>query len=552
MKTQELKKSDASGDPRAPDKPSAIAADAKQIEPRVVGVGASAGGLEALSELLRHVPPDHMAFIVVQHLSPDHPSLLPQLLSRESPLMVVRAEDGATIERNHVYVLPPGAFITVEGNKIRLSALPDEVPRHPVDALFRSLAAVYGDRAIGVVLSGTGNDGTDGLRAIHERGGLTFAQTPDSARYDGMPRSAMACGAVNFSLDPQKIGQELLRVVSAEGTPPSGERSSLQGPGPGRARLYALINSEFAVDLNDYKEATLQRRIERRMVIQKCQNLEDYVALARADSGELAALYQDLLITVTNFFRDPEAFEILRHQVLPKIIKRHQETEAGPIRLWSVGCATGEEAYSLAMCVMEAAEDAGWDAGMQVFATDLSAESVEIARRGIYAANIAAHISTDRLKRFFVRRRGEYRICRQVRDLVIFSKHNLLNDAPFSRIDLVTCRNLLIYLQGPAQKRAIRVLHYALRPGGCLMLGASETVGDVPEVFACATANTRFIKSAKVRMLSGRGGRAPSLRVASSKRCGRGHTLGAPRCSVRPSVNCSTFLRRLVSSSIVT
>ena len=447
----------------------------------VVGIGASAGGLEALAELIQLFSHDHMAFIVVQHLSPDHESLLPQLLARASKLEVVAATDGAVLEANHIYVNPPNTDLAVLNGVIRLISPPAPAPRLPIDFLFRSLAEDRGHLAIGIVLSGTGSDGTFGLQAIKSAGGITFVQEPSTAKYDGMPRSALASGAADFCLALPAIAEELVRIAHAPARKPAPDARPPGGALDQLAKLFVLIRSEFGTDLTHYKHATIERRVERRMALHRIERLEDYVRLVRQRSDELVALYKDLLITVTRFFRDPEVFETIKRHVLEKILESKDANT--PVRIWAPACSTGEEAYSLAICLLEFCEARHKDARIQIFGTDLDEECIEFARRGIYPANIALDVSPDRLNRFFVRKGDEYHVSRRVRDLLVFSRQNVLKDAPFSRIDLVSCRNLLIYLQPPSQKRVLRILHYALNPSGYLVLGASETVGDAPELF---------------------------------------------------------------------
>ncbi len=449
----------------------------------VVGIGASAGGLEALGELVKHVPMDNMAFVVVQHLAPHHESILTQLLARTSKVQVQTATDGTLAEPNHVYVIPPNSDIALLHGIIRLiPPKSGDHPRLPIDYFLRSLAQDKGSSAIGVILSGTGTDGTLGLRAIKEAGGLAFVQDPATAKYDGMPRSALSSGFADFCLDPRAIGEELARIARRP--------ESLRIPRtPTRvpqiqeqiARLFLLVRSAFGNDLSRYKPSTVERRIERRMTLHRISNLEDYVKYVQSSSDELQALYKDMLITVTNFFRDQEPFEALRTKIFPRILE--EKESRSPIRAWVPACATGEEAYSIAMVLLEVLGERTTDMRIQIFGTDVDEESIQHARRGVYPQNIQLDVSPERLSRFFIRRESEYQVSRRVRDMVVFSKQNLLRDPPFSRMDLVSCRNLLIYLQPSSQKKVLSILHYALNPSGFLLLGSSETVGDAPELF---------------------------------------------------------------------
>jgi two-component system, chemotaxis family, CheB/CheR fusion protein len=451
----------------------------------VVGIGASAGGLEALSELLKHVPADGMAFVVVQHLAPDHESMLTQLLARTSKLEVVTAEDGMALQPERVYVIPPNTELAVMQNVLRFIARAGggAGSRLPIDFFLRSLADDRGPSAIGVILSGTGTDGTFGLKAIKAAGGITFVQELASAKYDGMPRSALESGCADFCLTPQEIGRELTRI-SEQPKPASLPR--LRTPTPHvkeqLAKLFVLVRAEFGTDLTHYKPATVERRIERRMTLHKIERVEDYVRYVQSHREELAALYEDMLITVTSFFRDHDPMEALKSKVFSQLLE-HKEAHA-PLRVWVPACATGEEAYSLAICLLEFLQERAQDTRIQIFATDLDEDSIQHARRGVYPRNIELDVSPERLHRFFVRKNDDYQVCRRIRDAVVFSRQNLLKDAPFSRIDLVSCRNLLIYLQPPAQKQVLRILHYALNPFGFLLLGTSETVGDAPDLFS--------------------------------------------------------------------
>ncbi len=462
---------------------------AETTEPKpkffIAGIGASAGGLEALSELFKHVPIDSMAYVVVQHLAPQHESALPQLLGRVSQLAVVTAADGMAIEPNRVYVIPPNTDLAVLGGALRLIAPAEgHAPRLPIDFFLRSLADDQGSSAVGIILSGTGTDGTFGLKAIKAAGGLTFVQELSSAKYDGMPRSALASGCADFCLTPKAIAAELTRI-SRQGPPPRALGASAAPPPAVQkqlAKLFVLVRSEFGTDLSGYKPVTLERRIDRRMTLHRIERLEDYVTYVQSNREELAALYDDMLITVTSFFRDHDPFDALKTKVFPEIL-RHKDGRA-PIRIWVPACATGEEAYSIAIILLEFLGDRMQDTQLQIFGTDIDEQSIQRARAGVYPQNIALDVSSERLARFFVKRGDEYVISRRVRELVVFSKQDILRDPPFSRLDLVSCRNLLIYLLPETQKRVLHVLNYSLNPHGFLLLGSSETVGGVPELFA--------------------------------------------------------------------
>ncbi len=459
---------------------SPVAPEADESGFFVVGIGASAGGLEAVSALLRRVTYDGAGFIVVQHLAPNQTSMLTELLGRASKLAVETIEDGVLIQRNHVYVCPPNAVLCLEGNTIRLLAPGGSRPEMPIDAFFRSLADNRGIKAMGVVMSGTGTDGTFGLAAIKAAGGITFVQEPTSAKFDGMPRSARDSGAADFCLAPDAIADEILRISSHPYLQPAIEPPPMQEH---MGSLGVLLKGKFGIDLAHYKPNTIERRIQRRMAVHRIERFEQYVRLCQTNANELANLHKDLLINVTSFFRDKDPFEVLKRDILPRLLEGKQDADV--IRIWVPGCSSGEEAYSIAMCLLELLDERSLGVCVQIFGTDLDADAVQQARRGVYPHNIVADVSDERLRRFFVKNEdGHYQIIRRVRDMVVFSIQNISRDPPFSKLDLISCRNLLMYLQSGIQKKVLRILHYALNPAGFLMLGHSESVGDAAELFA--------------------------------------------------------------------
>jgi two-component system CheB/CheR fusion protein len=457
---------------------------------QVVAIAASAGGLEALSELLAAVPGDSgMAYIIVQHLDPGHESLLTEILSRRTSLPVQEAQEGLRVKADHVYVIPPNSALTLADDHLHLSPRAGGRERHrPADILFRSVAEACGDEAIGVVLSGGDADGTLGVQAIKHRGGITFAQDPGSARFQGMPRHAIDSGYVDFVLRPSQIPGELVRLrnhpylrgslspvnASAEDADAAGEEAALR-------RVFRRLRTIHGVDFAHYKRSTIRRRLSRRMAVQRLEDPEAYAALVESDPAEAAALYQDFLIRVTGFFRDPESFDALAQQVFPSICEGRSPKD--PIRIWVPGCASGEETYSIAIALMEYLGERAAPAGVQIFGTDVSEPAIEKARAGIYPVSIAEDVSPERLTRFFVKQDDHYRIAKSIRDLCIFARQDLTRDPPFSRLDLVSCRNLLIYLDVPAQRRVVQVFHYALRSHGFLLLGPSESVGQSADLF---------------------------------------------------------------------
>ncbi len=455
----------------------------------VVGVGASAGGLEAFEQLLRHLPPDPgMAVIFVQHLSPEHASNLTEILPRSTRMPVHEAADQMRIEPNHVYVIPPNRDLAVMHGVLHLMTRPQAPARHmPIDYLLRSLAEDQGSRAVGVVLSGTGSDGAAGLRTIKAEGGVTLAQDEASARYSGMPHAAAATGQVDLVLQPAEIAAELVRIVRHPHVrrvlDRGAEPSELGAPGT-LSKLFMLVRQATGVDFSQYKQSTVERRIARRMVVHKLDSLEQYLKFLQRTPRELHALFDDMLINVTSFFREPEVFDALKAKVFPKIIEgKSPET---PVRLWVPACSTGEEAYSLAIILLEYLSERGLHLPIQIFATDISEASIEKARHGHYVDNIAGDVSEARLRRYFVRSGDGYQISKAVRDVCVFARQNLAKDPPFSNIDLLSCRNLLIYLGPGLQKRVVPTLHYALKPGGYLLLGRSETIGAFADLFAPA------------------------------------------------------------------
>jgi two-component system CheB/CheR fusion protein len=452
----------------------------------IVGIGASAGGLEAFTELLKHLPTDTgMGFVFIQHLSPYQESFLPEILSRTTPMPVLQVQDGMVVEPNHIYVIPPNAMMTISQGILQLSQR--EKTRGQVmsvDKFLISLAEDRGSKAIGVVLSGSDADGTRGLETIKGAGGITFAQSESSAKVNSMPNTAVASGHVDFILTPQEIAAELAKISIH---PYINHRTSvtpvdiIPESGDALTNIFSLLRTATGVDFTHYKQTTLKRRILRRMVLYKLESLEDYVRYLQDHPAEVTALYQDVLITVTSFFRDPEAFEVLKTKVFPVITKdRNPDT---PIRIWVAGCSTGEEAYSIAMCLLEFLSNQVISTPIQIFATDINDVAIEKARTGIYKPSQLADVSPERLQRFFIPVEGGYQISKPVRELCVFARQNLISDPPFSRLDLITCRNVLIYLGNAVQKKLLPIFHYGLNSHGFLMLGTSETVGEFTDLF---------------------------------------------------------------------
>jgi two-component system CheB/CheR fusion protein len=442
-----------------------------------------------------------MAFIVVQHLDPKHESLLPEILAKKTTMAVSLASAGEAVQPDHVYVIPPDALLTIHDGLIEVKPRA-RVPERPfpVDLLFSSLAVAYGEGAIGVVLSGADADGSLGLRAIKHAGGFTFAQQPESARFPTMPRHAIETGCVDLVLRPNEIAGELARLSQRFRTAePSAESQADVTPDVGAddenaalAYIFQRLRSAHGVDFTHYKRTTIRRRIERRMMLRRIESLEEYRESFDRDPGELAALYQDFLIRVTEFFRDPAAFDALRQHVLPALCEGRSPKH--PIRIWVPGCATGEEVYSVAIAVLEYFSEDQPPLTIQMFGTDVSELALEKARAGVYPINALQEVSAERLERFFVRQDAEYRIAKDVRDLCLFARQDVTRDPPFSRLDLISCRNLLIYLDEVAQRRVLRTFHYALRPRGMLFFGAAENVTQSPELFEQIDSRVRLFR----------------------------------------------------------
>jgi two-component system CheB/CheR fusion protein len=453
----------------------------------IAGVGASAGGVEALTELVSHLPCDTgMAFVLIQHLAPKHHSLLTELLARKTAMTVEEAVDGIEVEPNHIYVIPPNASMTISDHRLKIGPREESGGMHmSIDHFMRALAEQQKNRAIGVILSGAGTDGTLGMAEIQAQGGVTFAQDEASAKYSAMPRSAVAAGCVDYVLPPKGIARELTSIARH---PYVARRHSSDAADPAPSKSVALsavfqaLRKTTGVDFTHYRETTTLRRIQRRMVVHKLEKLEEYAKLLQINPVEIKSLYQDILINVTGFFRNARAFDALKTEVFPDVLKNHRPQTS--IRIWTPGCASGEETYSVAISLLEFLGDKTSQIPIQVFGTDVSDSSVSKARRGLYPENIQADVSAERLKRYFNKVEGGYRISKNIRDMCVFAQHNLLNDPPFSQIDLICCRNLLIYLEPILQSRAISLFHYATRVGGFLLLGTSEGVGTPSHLFA--------------------------------------------------------------------
>ena len=461
----------------------------------IVGIGASAGGLEALEQFLEHMPQGSgMAFVIVQHLDPTHKGVMPELLQRATPMQVIQVKDRTPVEPNHVYVIPPNKDMSILHGTLHL--LDPTAPRGlrlPIDFFFRSLADDRKERSIGVILSGMGTDGTVGLKAIKEKAGVVFVQEPTSAKFDSMPRSAIDAGVADVVAPVGELPGKILAYL---------ERAPLlTKPGfllEGKAqsaleKIVILLRSHTGHDFSLYKKSTVYRRIERRMGIHQIEGITEYVRFLQANPHELELLFKELLIGVTSFFRDPEAWEHLKEIILALIKDR---PSGQVLRAWVPACSSGEEAYSLAMLFKETLDvvKRGKNFSLQVFATDLDREAVDGARQGVFPANISADVSPERLKRFFVKEENGYRVCKEIREMAVFAVQNIVMDPPFTKLDILSCRNLLIYLDPELQKKLVPLFQYSLNPGGILFLGSAETVGSFTDLFALLDNKSRLYR----------------------------------------------------------
>ncbi|MBS2020007.1 MAG: PAS domain-containing protein [Deltaproteobacteria bacterium] len=465
--------------------------------PHIVGIGASAGGLEAIEQFFDHLPRvTGAAYVVVQHLSPDFKSLMDELLARHTNLPIKLVEDGMTVLPNTIYLIPPKKEMIIAGGRLLLS----ERDHHqeltlPIDVFFRSLAQDCGPRAIAIVLSGGGSDGSRGIRDVFEAGGLVIVQDVESAQFDGMPRNARDSGVAHWILPPSEMPRVLVEHIQRPGRP---NEPDARGGAGGYEAVYQMLEHEFGIDFTHYKPSTVTRRIERRLQLARMENLADYVTRLEARRDELDLLYRDLLIGVTRFFRNQEAFEILEGTVIPELMRRGPRDT--PLRVWIAGCATGEEAYSLAILLAEASARHG-DRPVKIFATDVHPGSIEAASRAAYGEEAVANVSPERRERWFHHRGGSYHVVPELRQMVVFAAHDVIRDSPFTRMDLVTCRNLLIYLQPGPQQKVLSLFHFALNRGGVLFLGPSETPGALANDFEIVDRHWRiYRKFSDVRM----------------------------------------------------
>lgn len=470
----------------------------------IVGIGASAGGLEAFDQFFTHMPPDSgMAFVLIQHLDPKHKSILSELVRRYTRMPVREVEDGMTVEPNSVYVIPPNRNMAILHRKLHLLEQSDiSGLRTPIDFFFRSLAEDLKEKAICIVLSGTGTEGAMGLRAVKGEGGMAMAQDAESAKYDGMPRSAIGTGLVDYVLPPEKMAEQLIRyVLHATGDVSAITTDEADKDGGLLQKIFILIRSQTGHDFSYYKQNTILRRIERRMAVNQISGLPAYVRYMQDDPREAVILFKELLIGVTNFFRDKEAFEALRDKAIPRVFENRSPDN--PLRIWVPGCSTGEEAYSIAILCQDFMGTAGKNLSVQIFATDIDNAAIESARLGLYPNSMAVDVPPDYLTRFFARENGSFRVKKEIRDKVVFALQNVTTDPPFSKIDLISCRNLLIYLGPELQKRVLPLFHYSLKKDGFLFLGTSETIGEFSDYFSIVDRKGKLFKRKETNIVRG-------------------------------------------------
>ena len=474
----------------------------------IVGLGASAGGLEALEEFFKHTPPDNgMAFVVVTHQHPGHTSLLPELLRKCAAMTVTEAGDNLRVKPNCIYVARPEGYLGMLNGKLQLmdakesDAKESSAVRLPIDYFFRSLAEDQRERAVGVILSGTASDGTLGVKAIKGAGGMTMAQEPESAKYPGMPRSAIATGLVDYVLPAVQLPQRLMVYIKGPYLVPPRVDPVVEAILPdAMLKIILLLRNRTGHDFSSYKPTTIRRRIERRMNLHQVRGPQQYLGVLQENPHELDLLFKELLIGVTSFFRDPDVFKTLGRSALKELLEARPDNAL--VRVWVPGCATGEEAYSLAILLRESAERLKKHFTFQIFGTDLDSQAVDAARTGIYPDGIAVDVSHERLARFFIKEDGHYRLKKEIREQVVFAPQNVCKDPPFTKLDLLSCRNVLIYLNAALQRRLLSVFHYALKPDGLLFLGPSEGIGEMRDSFAVVDKKAKIFR---------RTGRAPAF-----------------------------------------
>lgn len=454
----------------------------------VIGIGASAGGLEALQQFFEYMPPNSgLSFVVVQHLSPDYKSLMADILGKHTEMTVCQTGDHMPVEPDTVYLIPPKKYMTIREGELLLSDAPGTL-NHPIDAFLSSLAEEKREQAIAVILSGTGTDGTNGVKAVKEAGGLVIAQNPDSAKFDGMPRSVITSGLSDFVLSPEEIAEEILNFSNTpillrplRGDSFMADDDALFSEEETLSHIYTILKNASGIDFTYYKRSTILRRIERRMLVTHTSTLAEFARLLGDSPEEVNILTREIFIGVTSFFRDPAFFEMLKYNAVYKIVERAKEDE--PIRVWSAGCSTGEEAYSIAILFKEVMEEMQVQRDVKIFATDVDSRAIEQAGKGVFSENIMDDVSPERLSKFFMKQGEQYHISKDIRRMIIFATHNMFSDPPFGKLDLISCRNVMIYFQPVMRRGLFAIFHSALKNGGYLFLGKSETAGEYVSLF---------------------------------------------------------------------
>jgi two-component system, chemotaxis family, CheB/CheR fusion protein len=461
----------------------------------IAGIGASAGGLDAFERFFINMPADSgIGFVLLSHLDPDHASMMPEILKKSTKMTVVQAEDGMQVKPDHVYVIPPNKHMAIFNGILQLSSPPEPRGlRMPVDYFFRSLAEDLGDRAICVILSGSGMDGTAGLKAIHGAGGLSIVQAPETAGYDGMPRSAISTGLADYVLPVEEMPSRMIGYITLA-SPRKGTAAVTVPERQPRSydKILMLLRSNTGHDFSLYKKNTILRRIERRMNLHNIDEPAAFFRFLQEHPGEIQLLFKELIIQVTSFFRDPKAFEVLKTDVLPKLLQK--KPEGYTVRVWVPACGTGEEAVSIAVVLREYIDDMKQDVRIQIFGTDIDEDAINTARSGIYPDSIATEMSPERLQRFFLKEDSAYRVRNDIRESIVYAAQNIIKDPPFTKLDLLSCRNLLIYLDTELQNRIIPLFHYSLKPGGILFLGSSEGIGGFVDLFGILDKKWRFFQ----------------------------------------------------------
>ncbi|PZD95445.1 histidine kinase [Paenibacillus sambharensis] len=457
--------------------PSASRLDGSLSAPRIIGIGASAGGLEALEQLIGHLPADlGAAVIIVQHLSPDYKSFMSELLLRKTSMKVLEARSGMQVMKNHIYLIPAKSYLTVHGGMLHLEDYPDQQGIHlPIDVFLESLAADQGSQSVGIILSGTGADGTSGVEAVHRAGGMVFVQDEETAKFNGMPRSAIQTGIADFVSSPAKIADEIMMILQSP-SPADTSEDQLR-------KILTVIRKQSGIDFSSYKQNGIIRRIERRMKIAGITSLRLYLEYMMDNMAEAVLLQKDLLIGVTHFFRDNEAFQTLVDKVIPAICDTKLQNREKEIRIWVAGCSTGEEAYTIAMLFKQYIDEQGIEIQIRIFATDLDREAVDYAGIGVYPRHIEEHVPEPYLSKYFIPKEGSYQVSKDIRRMIVFAPHNIIKDPPFVNLDLISCRNMMIYFQPYMQKKILSLFHFALNTRGFLFLGPSESIGKLDNLF---------------------------------------------------------------------